>query len=399
MKKEHPSSTADLEQAKHHLRPAYSCPSSQLKTTDDLSYYANLLGLNLRRYNIKTKDGFIIALYRLSQNQPEAPANVARQDRKPVLLVHGLMQSSASFLTSGYKSLAYFLVSNNFDVWLGNNRCGFHPKHEKYSPNDHEMWDWDLTEMTNYDIPAMLDHIVEARSSSNSANKDMKISIVSHSQGTTQSVYLISKQFNNPYSQRIDKCVLLAPAVYGGPLLNSKLFIKFMRLLPDGLYDLFFGVNSFMPILMKLRKWTYKLPSFGLTSYMVFSYLFNWDDSLWDPSIRKFHFIFSPVYVSVKLMKWWLRSKDGTGFENGKPIIDDGNAWFTKQSPELFLVVGGKDDLVNGDLFIERLANIETEMEGRWSYMKIPEYSHLDVLWADDLLETIGGQVLSFLQK
>ena len=370
---------------------AYPVAPEVMRVTGDLGYYAQLLGLRLDEYDVTTEDGFVITLQRLCDPKHDAET-LAGGELRPLLLVHGLMQSSGSFVTGGYKSLAYFLVKNRYDVWLGNNRCGFRPRHTHYGLNDPRMWDWDLHEMSQYDLPAMLHKIRSVKK-----NYSGKVSLVAHSQGTTQTVILISGQHRHPCAEDIDKCILLAPAVYGGPLLNNKLFIKFMRFLPDGLYESFFGMNSFMPILMYLRQCTYKLPAFGLTSYMVFSYLFDWNDYLWDVRLRRYHFIFSPVFVSVKLMKWWLRSKHGRGFSTDKPIIDDPNAWFTKSTPDIFMVIGGKDDLVNGDLFVDRLVRLEPDMRGRWNYLKIPEYSHLDVLWADDLLDKIGDALLEFL--
>ena len=370
---------------------AYPVAPEGMRVTGDLGYYAQLLGLRLDEYEATTEDGFVITVQRL-RDPKHGPDTLAGGTLRPVLLVHGLMQSSGSFVTGGYKSLAYLLVQNGYDVWLGNNRCGFRPRHTHYGSNDPRMWDWDLHEMSQYDLPAMLRQIRAVKT-----NYAGKVSLVAHSQGTTQTVILISGQHRHPCAEDIDKCVLLAPAVYGGPLLNSKLFIKFMRFLPDGIYESFFGMNSFMPILMYLRQYTYKLPAFGLTSYMVFSYLFDWNDYLWDVRLRRYHFIFSPVFVSVKLMKWWLRSKHGRGFSTDKPIIDDPNAWFTKSTPDIFLVIGGKDDLVNGDLFVDRLERLEPDMTGRWSYVKVPEYSHLDVLWADDLLDRVGDALLEFL--
>ncbi|KAG7753951.1 hypothetical protein KL911_002427 [Ogataea haglerorum] len=104
------------------------------------------MGLELFEYRIITKDGFVITLQRIVD--PTVPTS-----GPPVLLLHGLLQSSGSFVTSGYKSLSYLLLRNGYDVWLGNNRCGFHPQHTSLGPNDPKMWDWDLTEMTRYDVP------------------------------------------------------------------------------------------------------------------------------------------------------------------------------------------------------------------------------------------------------
>ena len=398
----HGNYTDDEESQLHpKSKRAYPIRPSNMEVTTDLAYYAGLLGLKLDEYEITTKDGFIIVLQHLYRPSSKAEPPHAASKKKPVLFVHGLMQSSASFLTSGFKSLAYFMVDNGYDVWLGNNRCGFNAKHEVYDTFDPKMWDWDLNEMAQYDIPAMI-HFIQAHNNHVEEGHDGrtgKVTIMAHSQGTAQCVYLMSKQHNNPCIANVDKCILFAPAVYGGPLLNDKLFIKFMRSLPDPLYDLFFGINSFMPILNAMRRLTYKMSGFGLFSYIVFSYLFDWNDYLWDVEIRKFHFLFSPVYVSNKLMKWWLRAKHGAGIEWNKPIIKDDGPWFTEESPDLFMIIGGKDNLVNGDMFVDRMAHVERQMEGRWDYIKLEEYSHLDVLWADDILDRVGHRILNFLQQ
>lgn len=378
----------DLESFPYSQKKAY--PENKLIITDDLSYYANLLGLKLDTFEIITEDGFYITLNHLYKSTGEDT-----KDKYPILLLHGLMQSSASFLTSGTKSIAYHLIMNNYDVWLGNNRCGFNPKHVKYNSNNYQMWNWDLIDMSKYDLPSLIDYVM--------LNNNYKtLSIMSHSQSTSQCVLLFANDFrdnnnNDKYNKIIDKCVLFAPAIYGGSLLNEKLFIKFIRLIPDWLYKLFFGINSFMPILVQLRNLTYKLKGFGFSSYIVFNYLFDWDDQLWDDEIRTIHFLFSPVYVSNKLMKWWLRDKNGFG--NGKSIINRDGYWFNENCPKLLLIIGGNDKLVNGDLFINRLKYNEPNMLDNWQFIKINEYSHLDVLWADNIIDKIGDKLLNFLKS
>ncbi|KAG7807811.1 hypothetical protein KL921_004106 [Ogataea angusta] len=341
------------------------------------------MGLELFEYRIVTKDGFVITLQRIVD--PNVPPS-----GPPVLLLHGLLQSSGSFVTSGYKSLSYLLVRNGYDVWLGNNRCGFHPQHTSLNPNDPKMWDWDLTEMTRYDVPCMIDEILHSTGKS-------KVTLIGHSQGTAQIVMLLSSEFEMGYEDKISKCVLLAPAIFGGSLLNSKGFIRFIKLLPNWLYDSFFGINSFMPIMMALRRIIVTTPVFGFLSYAMFSFLFDWTDYLWDKSLRPYHFIFSPVYISAKLMKWWLSKHHGQGFQMGESILKEEREWFSGKTPPLFLVIGEQDRLVDGDLFVRHLQLNEPEMRGRFDHIKIKHYSHLDVLWSDDLLEVLGKPLLDFL--
>ncbi|GME79322.1 unnamed protein product [Ambrosiozyma monospora] len=352
----------------------------------DLSYYCELLGLQLSEYRVTTKDGFIISLYHLVDPSNGTP------NKKPVLLLHGLLQSCGAYITSGTKSIAYMLVKNNYNVWLANNRCGFEPRHTVYTKDDPEMWDWDLSEMAKFDLTRLIDEVL------NITKWPGKLSLIGHSQGTAQITLLVSKEMDLGYNDKIDNVILLSPAIYGGVLLDEKLFIKFIKGIPNSVYNVFFGFHAFMPIMMSLRNIIVGTPIFGFCSYTMFSFLFDWDDHLWDPKIRTVHFMFSPVYVSAKLMKWWLSNKHGQGFQGGVPILKAPGNWFHSDCPKMMLVVGGKDNLVNGDLFINKLYN-EENMKDRFIYRKLDEYSHLDVLWADDVLERIGGDMLHFLSS
>lgn len=72
-----------------------------------------------------TDDGFVLVLHRLVLVEPEDaqaqddPEFKAERLKPPVLLMHGLMQDSESFLCAGEQSLGYMLAKAGFDVWLG----------------------------------------------------------------------------------------------------------------------------------------------------------------------------------------------------------------------------------------------------------------------------------------
>ena len=67
-----------------------------------------------------------------------------------------------------------------------------------------------------------------------------------------------------------------------------------------------FGNKSFVPMMMEMRNLLAGHKIFSFLSYVMFNYLFNWNDILWDRPLRDRHFLFSPVHISVKLMQWWL---------------------------------------------------------------------------------------------
>ena len=70
-------------------------------------------------------------------------------------MIHGLLQSSGSFASSGKQSLAYYLYTQVTIYGSIINRIGFTPDETKVDTD--EYWDWDITEMARYDLPALMD--------------------------------------------------------------------------------------------------------------------------------------------------------------------------------------------------------------------------------------------------
>ena len=64
-----------------------------------------------------TEDGYIIQLHRIPPRGGGGGGGGV-----PVYLQHGLLCSSACWVTSGEKSLGFVLSDQGYDVWLGNLR-------------------------------------------------------------------------------------------------------------------------------------------------------------------------------------------------------------------------------------------------------------------------------------
>lgn len=59
----------------------------------------------------------------------------------PVLILHGLFQSSGSFVTSEERSLAFWLArQGGYSVYLGNTRGVFDMGHRNLSRGDPRFW-------------------------------------------------------------------------------------------------------------------------------------------------------------------------------------------------------------------------------------------------------------------
>ncbi|ODQ64487.1 alpha/beta-hydrolase [Nadsonia fulvescens var. elongata DSM 6958] len=363
------------------------------KLVFDLKYYCRVHGLDLQEVNIVTSDGFILTLQRLiDPNESKSDRN----SRYPVLLLHGLLQSSASFLTSGENGIGFYLFRSGYDVWLGNNRVGFDASsgHVEFKYKDRQMWNWGIKEMGTIDLACMINHIKKETFSE-------KVALVAHSQGTTQTFFALSKDHTPELGQSISCFCALSPAVYSGKLLQ-KPYWKFVRGLSSRMYDLWFGVHSFMPIMLTMHSNMLSSRVYGFMGYLVFNYLFDWEDSLWDLEIRDRHFIFSPVYVSASLMKWWLGKG---GFSDHGCILEEYNSadnietvWFNEDFPPLALFLPYHDELVDGLKLLNRIIKTESKVD-LVKTVHLKDYSHLDVLWAMDVNEQIGKPLKKIIWK
>jgi pimeloyl-ACP methyl ester carboxylesterase len=424
----------------------------------DVGYYARRVGLDVEELKVQTEDGFIITLWHVynpreftpmkpEERQARGPdiftnAGPSRKDESkakkkfPVLMIHGLLQSSGAYCTNDDDSLAFYLCKQGYDVWLGNNRCGFNPEHTLLSYSDPRMWAWNIRQMGVLDLPAFVSRIL-------SETGFEKLGLICHSQGTTQTFVALAKEQRPDLGDKITVFCALAPAVYAGPLIG-KMYFKFMRVISPAFFRIFFGIHAFIPFMMTMHRC---LPGklYGAMGYRVFSFLFNWSDDRWERGLRDRMFQFAPVYVSAESMRWWLGREcfakqkcilatkeevkqedaedrledyyekvkegnitgDGTA---GKAIAKDSRqqhkkkpkgstAWYDEHAPPFALWVCGSDDLVDGRRLLRRFER------GREPHVKlvhkkiIEEYEHLDVIWAMDMIEKVGKEVKEVLWK
>ncbi|KAL5611601.1 hypothetical protein BROUX41_000815 [Berkeleyomyces rouxiae] len=381
----------------------------------DVGYYARRVGLDTETIYVQTADGFILELWHVFDPRHHspmptegsdpasasfAPSQSQRGDKYPVLLLHGLLQSSGTFCVNDDRSLAFSLAKAGYDVWLGNNRCGFHPRHASLNPGDSRMWAWDIREMATLDLPALVDGVLRRCGYAT-------LGLVCHSQGTAQALLALSCDHVPALSQRISVVCALAPAAYAGPLVRKPCF-RLMSSLAQPLWRIVFGVHSFVPPMMLAHRWMPARP-YGALGYIVFSFLFGWSDCRWDRRLRARMFQFAPVHVSSALMWWWLGRG---GFAHAGSILQhaaedpdiphtpeqtEANAWYPAGTPPMALWICGSDGLVDGEKLLERLTSAREPHANVVHAKVIPGYEHLDVLWAIDAPEQVNGEVARVL--
>ncbi|KAL9103526.1 MAG: hypothetical protein Q9163_001444 [Psora crenata] len=422
----------------------------------DLGYYARRVGLDVEEYKVQTEDGFIIKLWHVYNPLEEHPASASDRDHQapvifpkafdadyirpgkpqsgrkrkyPVLLVHGLLQSAGAYCINDEDSLAFFLSKSGYDVWLGDNRCGFKPQHQLLKPSDPRMWNWNIRQMGVMDLSAFISRVLTVTGFG-------KLGLVCHSQGTTQTFVALAKGQRPDLGSKISVFCALAPAVYAGPLIG-KMYFKFMRVISPGIFRVMFGIHSFIPFMMTMHRF---LPGklYGALGYRVFSFLFDWSDERWDRGLRDRLFQFSPVYVSAESMRWWLGREcfatqkcilatreekmqedkedeeeedyyvQDTQHPSERPLYNSNweenqdrgrRAWYDERVPPFALWVAGNDRLVDGRRLLRRFQR-RREPHVRVVHSKIiEEYEHLDVIWAMDAVEQVAKEVREVIWK
>lgn len=349
-------------------------------------------------------------------------------------MIHGLLQSAGAYCTNDDASLAFYLCKSGYDVWLGNNRCGFHPEHTLLSYGDPRMWAWNIRQMGVMDLPALTSRVL-------SETGFKKLGLIAHSQGTTETFVALAKEQRPELGGKLTVFCALAPAAYAGPLIG-KAYFKFMRMISPSFFRLIFGIHAFIPFMMTMHRC---LPGsvYSFLGYRIFSFLFDWSDARWDKGIRDRMFQFAPVYVSAESMRWWLgrecfakqkcilstreasREEDAEDAEEEAATSSDtpspspsrsqspnpnhsltqkrrmkgSTAWYNYSCPPFALWVAGSDDLVDGKKLLGRFER-GREPHVKVVYSKvIDEYEHLDVIWAMDVIEKVGKDMKDVLWK
>ncbi|UPQ98091.1 lipase [Chloropicon primus] len=191
--------------------------------TDDRDVYRDAFelaaskGYEVEKHKVTTQDGYVLGLVRIvgSPQGAETRPCPGSQEKPPVLLQHGLIDSSATWVMNmPRQSLGFVLADLGYDVWLGNNRgTTYSMEHrdlrEGFDAWDEEFWDFSWDEMAAFDLPAEIRYVLDATGSET-------LSYVSHSQGTTQGFAAFSLPEFADLARRVNVHIALAPVAFVG---------------------------------------------------------------------------------------------------------------------------------------------------------------------------------------
>ncbi|XP_013143949.1 PREDICTED: lipase 1-like [Papilio polytes] len=369
--------------------------SSALNTNEDSKLNFTGLGFkyghNVEEHNVITEDGYILKLYHIPGN-----------DRRPVLLVHGIIDSSDTFIIRGNGSLAITLVNRGYDIWAINtrgNRCS--KLHEYLNPNDGNFWNFSFHEMGYYDLPATIDYILER-------TNQKQLTAIGHSQGNT--LFYVLGSTRPEYNEKIKVMIALAPICF---LHNVKPPVStLLELLPTvgnllqtfGMEEVFSDEAVYSGVIKSLCN--QKEVGYEVCARGVFFAIGGSDSSEFEPE-------FLPVVVSryptstsrkngVHVAQVALR-RSFSQYDYGPmrniavyntivpPLYDLG-----KVKMRVVLFVGrndGMSSIRDTELLRDRLPNVEYRL------LEHKKLNHLDHVWGRNMDQYLFPHILSVLKK
>ncbi|CAG4991893.1 unnamed protein product [Colias eurytheme] len=344
-------------------------------------------------YEIKTIDGYILTLFRLPGSRST-----------PVLLQHGILDSSMTWILRGNNSLGISLANAKYDVWLSNIRGNtLSRKHVYFDPDkDPAFWDYNLDDLGTIDLAAIIDKIL-------SVTGAKRLNAIGHSMGNT--IFYILGSRKPQYNGKINVMIALAPVCYMHDLQEPVAWLfenanNINTILVESHIHELFGRSTPPGYFMKL------LCVDPATSYDVCykSLLFHItgasDNTEINSDFTQMASKYFPAGISRKVALHYSQIGIRRRFQRFDYVKDNFKVYNTSDPPEYnlsrvtmrFVLVAGQNDklssLKNVNLLRSRLPNVV-------DYIVHPRkrFSHLDFTWGKRTKETLFPYIFYILNK
>ncbi|KAI9804413.1 MAG: hypothetical protein M1825_001312 [Sarcosagium campestre] len=360
--------------------------SRDIRDASDFVDLCTLHGYYAEEHIVQTTDGYLLGLHRLGWRKGEERMKVNNGKnslRKRVIYMHhGLLMNSEVWvcMTDKKRCLAFQLVDKGYDVWFGNNRGNkYSKKATNRSPSSNEFWNFSMDEFAFHDIPNSISYILNTTA-------QPSLSYIGFSQGTAQALAALS--VHPKLNDQVDVFIGLAPAMSPAGLSNG-IVDSLVKASPEVIF-LAFGRRI---ILGSTPMWQSLLypPIFVRIIDTALSFLFNWSgcNITQDQKLAAYPHLYS--FTSTKsVVHWFQIIRTGTFQMYDDDVqapsllsVSGSNKYYKVAKfptrnikTPIVLVYGGSDSLVDIDVMLH-------ELPKHTIASKIPQYEHLDFLWAD----------------
>jgi pimeloyl-ACP methyl ester carboxylesterase len=358
-------------------------------------------GYPCEEHKVTTKDGYILGVFRI----PYGRNSTSSLPGRPVLLQHGLLDAATTWVMNfPDQSLAYILADSGYDVWLGNMRGNYYSRaHTKYNPNrDEAFWDFSWDDMARDDLPSMIYYILNV-------TQQTQIGYVGHSQGTM----IAFAEFGHPDSvlqNNVSFYAALAPVAHVGHIKSPIRYLSSTSKELELYWHLLFGRNEFLPS-SYIIKWlgTFACGEVILDRLLCENILFI----LCGPEKKNMNNTRLPVYIShepdgtsVKNMIHFaqgVQSNIFRAYDYGSP--QKNQLHYNQTTPPEYnihtikvptaIFWSGKDWLADAVDIAYIFDNLQSIVYKKY----VPDYNHLDFVWALSANKIIYTDLINVMQK
>ncbi|GJP30330.1 hypothetical protein CLOM_g742 [Closterium sp. NIES-68] len=293
-------------------------------------------------------------------------------------------------------SLPFLLARLGFEVWLGNSRCGpWSYGHVTWEPKDKRYWEWTWADMAANDLPAQIDYILSA-----SRTGARQVFYVGHSQGAL--TFLSSLSGGHLPPATVAAAFLLAPvtslAHLSSPVAHEAAKLDLDRFVRATHLHQFSLRNALGELVVATACASPRINCSSLLS------AFTGPNCCID--IRYFAKLvpWFPLASSVKNMAHFgqmVRSGEWKHFDYG--FLKNWLRYHQSTPPffrpsafpstvRLAMAYGGRDSLAAP----ADVAWLISKLAQRPEVMYLPNYAHLDFLFASSVVEDVYTQILRF---
>jgi len=352
-------------------------------------------GYPVEVHHVTTADGYILELHRIPRGR------TGPRGGRPVMVMHGVLDTSAAFVINPRRSLAFMLADQGYDVWLANSRGNrYSRRHVTLDPEDSQFWDFTGDDQGQFDNPAMIDYILQA-----TGNTDLDY--IGFSLGACSFWRMMN--FDPSYNNKVRLMVGLAPASTRRFTRNPFRVLAPIRDLLSGITQQL-GSGEILPhkklygILAKIFCSKHS-PTVVFCALGMFA-LAGWDPKQLDKSILPMVFANVPAGTGAKVLEQTAQSIEASGnfqrFDYGreKNLYIYGQPTPPQYSLELVttpvVLLWGKNDNIVDQRDVAKLAdglpNLVSSEPVRW-----PLWQHFDFMWGIDADRLVYARVLHHL--
>ena len=365
---------------------------------EDYKSFISSLNLDLEEVTVVTKDRYVNTIWAITSNDS------SNRNGRSVILQHGLIDGSWSFLILGKDSLAKKLCDEGYRVYLPYARgTQFSRSHLDYDSSlNSDYWNFSFDQIAEYDLPAVINYIKER-------DQVEQVYYIGHSQGTL--TYFLA-YMNDPefIEKNVKKFVALGtvPNVNNASHFLIKLFqkSKILNLIP---------VKNFLTFPKEIGQVLVPLCTSKAKSLCVsilsicFGGLHETGRIDYD-RLAKTIFLYEPGGTSLQNMKHWIQVYTakrmqkydyGSKSENKKhygteypPIYD--LTKFNGYSIPSLMTTSDADPFANPQDTLEFIENIDNK--NIVTLLNLTNYNHIDYFWADSAIEEVFPKILEFLK-